>query len=156
MGEHRIDEPVGALIDFALRQRRQLDCLRPARQQVGDVSQADQARRTCEQEPPGPWIDVYLVLDGEEQVRHSLDLVDDQEPVMAHEQPGIRPGRVAERRIVEIPQFRSRVLRHHEPGECALACLPRTIDHHYAGIRQRGRHRPPRMSREQCSGRIHS
>lgn len=98
--EHRVDEPVGTLIDLPLRQWRQLDRLRPARQQIGDVAQATQARRACEQEPPGPRIGVDLVLDGEEQVRHSLDLVDDQQPVVAYEQAGIRLSCVP---VVDLP-----------------------------------------------------
>ncbi len=92
------------------------------------------------------------MLDRKEQVRHALDLVDDEEPVVADEQAGVRLSGFPKRRLIEIPQFRSPVLRYHEPRERALACLPSAVDHDHPGIAQSGCDGTPGVSREQCLG----
>ncbi|MGH3519120.1 MAG: hypothetical protein ACRDQ7_17210 [Haloechinothrix sp.] len=45
--------------------------------EVGDVPQREQACRAGEQKASGAWINVHLMLDRKQEVRHALHFVDE-------------------------------------------------------------------------------
>ena len=93
--EDGIDESLGATVDLALREGPQFDRLRSSRQQVRDLLEGEQPRGSGEQELAGPRVQIDRVLDGEDEIGDALDLVDDQQTVVADERGGVGVGRAA-------------------------------------------------------------
>ena len=50
-----------------------------SRQRIRQISQPEEACRTCQQEPAGTRIAIHLPLDGQQQLRYPLDLIDHQQ-----------------------------------------------------------------------------
>ena len=74
--EDGVHEPVRGTVDLPLGERPQLDGLDAAGQRVRQAAQRQHARRPGEQVAAGPGVGVDLFLDGEQEFRHALDLVD--------------------------------------------------------------------------------
>ena len=137
--EDDIDEPVRGAVEFALGQRPQLDRLGPAGQRIRQAAQAQQASGTGKQVPAGSRVGIDLLLDGEQEIGDSLDLVDH------HELGGIdEPDRVGDRRlagdgVIQIPPLRVPALGHHA-DQGALPGLAGPVDEHNSGVIQRVGH----------------
>jgi len=91
--EDGIHEPVRGAVDLPLGERPELDRLDAAGQRVRQAAQRHHARRPGEQVAAGPGVGVDLLLDGEQEVRHALDLVDHHQSGGIHE-----AGRIGGRR----------------------------------------------------------
>jgi hypothetical protein len=86
--------------------------------------------RTRQQEPAGARIAVHLALDGQQQFRHPLDLIDHQQAVMPDECAGIRIRCGAHRLIVKVQLTRVRRPGDDQFRQGALADLPGAVDHY--------------------------
>ena len=89
LGERGIDEDVQLALDLALGEGPELDRLHPSRECVGKSAQAENPCGPGQQVAARPRVGVDLLLDGEQQFRSTLNLVDDHELWERHE-----PGRI--------------------------------------------------------------
>jgi hypothetical protein len=112
---------------LAARHRPQGEVACAARQRLGHAAHQEQVGRAREQETPRRAPPVDRPLDGVQQLRRALHLVEHDGPCAAHERLGVAP-RDVER--VEVVQRTVAALTGHEPlRQRALVRLPRPGHH---------------------------
>ena len=129
-GEDPFQEPRLMTPDFHFAQGMEPDNLHAAGKRVGDPGDEERVRRTRKQKPPGPTITIDRLLDGKEEFRDPLDLVDgDGTFEIEHEPTGVRLDRGKRRGVVQ-GEVLTIVVLTEAPGKCRLAALPRPVQQH--------------------------
>jgi len=120
-----------------LAERHERQDLHPAGQRLGQPRQEEHMCGPGEEEAPRSLIAIDLELDGREQLRRLLHLIDHGEALRgAHERRWIAARRGERRRVVEreVPPT---ALGGHALGQRALADLPGTVQQHDPRVVQR-------------------
>jgi hypothetical protein len=97
--------------DLALRERVHREPVEPSRERLSGCWQRLVARRTREDEPAGPSVSIQLSLDGVEDERDVLVLVDAHRLRPCDEGRRIRCHRIPGRDVVEVEEASSRLAR---------------------------------------------
>ena len=140
VGEHGIDEAVRCSVDLSLGKRPQLDGLHLTGQRVGQRSQAEHPGRAGQQEATRPWVGVHLLLDGEQQLRDTLDFIDDHRLRQVNEAGWVLlRGPTSDSSVEGAPLGRVRSSDQLDQG--ALPALTRAVDQHHPGVPQCFAHR---------------
>jgi hypothetical protein len=152
VGEHGIDEAVRCPVDLSLGERPELDGLHPAWQRVGQRSQPEHPGRAGQQEATRPWVGVHSLLDGEQQLRDTLDLIDDHRLRQVDETGWVLLSSPTSDDSVEGAPL-GRVRNSYQLDQGALSALARAIDQHHPGVPQRLVHRLLGVPRQQPAKR---
>lgn len=115
--------------------RPELDGLYPAGQRVGQRSQPEHAGRAGQQETTRPRVGVHLLLDGEQQLRDTLDLVDDHRLRQVDEAGWVLLSGLTSDGSVEGAPL-GRVRGSYQLHQGALPALARAVDQHHPGVPQ--------------------
>jgi hypothetical protein len=133
-----INEVLFLPLDLTLRQRPQRDNLQTARQGIRELRQREDIGRPREYKRPGLFVAINGHLDGQKDLRRSLNLVDDRHPAELIDEPGRIPLRIGERGdVIERHIVRLFAKVHQLSDERRLPRLPRTIDQNHAGMPNR-------------------
>lgn len=124
----------GVAAKLALRESEKFCDLHAASERIRNLRQPHQICGTGQKEAAWALIRVYAALDGEQNFRCALNLIDHRPVETPHETHRIRTGRIEGRLIVQSQKG------HLTMGELfrqrSLARLPRPCDQHYARIRE--------------------
>jgi hypothetical protein len=118
--------------------------------------QGEQPSGSGEQELTRPRIEVDSVLDGKNEVRYSLNLVDDQKAVMADEPSGVSCGSVPYRGVVEVPDAGTWPTVGDQAGKGALARLASAVEHDDPRVAKRCSHTLVRATRIEVASVRHT
>ena len=122
--------------DLGLGKGQQLDGLDAARQRIGRDRGSKEVHRTRDQIASRSGVFVHCLLDGEDESRRTLDLVDGDLGVDTHETDRIVYGELPVLIVVQIDEL-APVFIGDATGERGLAGLPWTDDGDDAGVRER-------------------